>query len=1469
MLACCNSRIRPASFMPRTAACQLEQLENRLLMDATYQTSWIGNDFSGASAKYVQMHVQDAFVNSSGTVYCITDYEELHQAIAAYRNGDRVAANVDYHGATNKAITADASYVYVATRAGGKYYVARLSASTLANANFTGGVNAGNAALVSATGEVRGLTVGGGKLYAVVPADSKVYVFDTANLAAAPTSFAFTNGRKVAIDSSGYLWIVQYSGSETTSSKILKYSSAGVYQGSSYDITDCINPSEIALDNQGRLMVADSDPSRNNIRIYGVSGTPALATTFGDTGGFYPTGASNKGVVTPTRFDGITGMGTDSSGNYYVVTDGRAIDGYTDGLGTRVVSVTPASAQNWQLEARTFVETSALDPADLTQAYNAHDHMVLDYNKPTGQQWTWTGYSYNRGLSQADMRPLKHTGIQQISYINGQKFLVTSNQYQDQVEIYRMVGEQAIPAVIFDSKSPATFPNNAPTGGWIWRDGVNQNGSGAVLDGTAQSSEYLTTTKASWNPWFMDANGGMWQGRNGTGQVIYWPCAGLDANGVPIYVAANATETGLISNFTSIRRTLYDAATDTMWLMGWTSAHPSQGGWWVNGGSEIARYNNWSSTRTQAFQITLPNGAGVSYPDVTGISWAKDYLFVATHLDPKVLVYSAATGAYVTTLAPTGVGSVGNTDTADAIKAYYKADTGEYIVLVEDDGSAKTLMYRAAFGAPAPVIGVTAAAGNGTASLTWSDVNNDSYYNVYRSTTPGGQGTTPYRTGLASSLFVDTNVTNGVTYYYRLSTVGSNGEGGLSAEMTATPAAAGPTLSLTPADGSIYSGSVGTLTVTATPVASSGRSISKVLFYINGSLLGTVTGSPYKYDFRNITGPTNRAVTVVAYDNTGAATAATIHLIINSTALAAPTGLTATGGARQASLSWTASAGATSYTVHRATVPDGYSTTVASGVSGGVFTDTTLLDGVTYYYTVTAVSASATSATSLLKPATTAFPAPSSLSATAVSSSQINLAWTDNSNSETSFIIDRATDAAFSQGLTSTAVAAGVNVLQVSGLAPLTVYYFRVRATNSYGVSAFSSTATATTASGGPSLATVGVYDESTTDQDGVTAGVQNNAVDISATSDGAANQLGLGTFKTNVAAAFSSGNGGVINFDNGGSLDANGPAVVATYGSGKTLRIGLTFGVAMQASPMAPISGMFGATNCLSAPDSGTDLGDLTFSIGNISGGAVGEVVTQVAFTLLTQTTLNGLVTTVTATFSGGTTSVVTRTVGRSTTTPIYDAFYGFVAPAGESITSVSLVSNTSRGNTTHVDDLAFVTAVLAASPMAQTLTINEGAVQRSSVGSLTYEFSSPVILAPGAFSLVRRSDGLVVQTTFAGGSAASSTYVLRFAGSVLEGSSLPDGVYDLVVHASAVRNAANEPLGGSDRKYTFHRLFGDHDGNRSVDNWDYFQFSRGYRTSTGNAAFNGAFDANSDGVIDSLDYGQFTARYGVSLKY
>jgi F5/8 type C domain/Fibronectin type III domain/FlgD Ig-like domain len=91
--------------------------------------------------------------------------------------------------------------------------------------------------------------------------------------------------------------------------------------------------------------------------------------------------------------------------------------------------------------------------------------------------------------------------------------------------------------------------------------------------------------------------------------------------------------------------------------------------------------------------------------------------------------------------------------------------------------------------------------------------------------------------------------------------------------------------------------------------------------------------------------------------------------------------------------------------------------------------------------------------------------APSNLLAMAVSTSQINLSWTNNATNQTGFVIDQATNSSFTAGVTTVYLGASTTSYSATGLSAGTIYYYRVRAINRNTPSANASTATATTQS--------------------------------------------------------------------------------------------------------------------------------------------------------------------------------------------------------------------------------------------------------------------------------------------------------------------------------------------------------------------------------------------------------------------
>ncbi|MGA2092290.1 MAG: BACON domain-containing carbohydrate-binding protein [Sedimentisphaerales bacterium] len=90
---------------------------------------------------------------------------------------------------------------------------------------------------------------------------------------------------------------------------------------------------------------------------------------------------------------------------------------------------------------------------------------------------------------------------------------------------------------------------------------------------------------------------------------------------------------------------------------------------------------------------------------------------------------------------------------------------------------------------PSAPTGVTASAGDGQVSISWSAVSGATSYNIYWSTTSGVTKTNGTKITDATSPYSHTILTNGTTYYYIVTAVNSSGESMESAQVSATPTA--------------------------------------------------------------------------------------------------------------------------------------------------------------------------------------------------------------------------------------------------------------------------------------------------------------------------------------------------------------------------------------------------------------------------------------------------------------------------------------------------------------------------------------------------------------------------------------------------------------------------------------------------------------------------------------------------------
>jgi fibronectin type 3 domain-containing protein len=207
---------------------------------------------------------------------------------------------------------------------------------------------------------------------------------------------------------------------------------------------------------------------------------------------------------------------------------------------------------------------------------------------------------------------------------------------------------------------------------------------------------------------------------------------------------------------------------------------------------------------------------------------------------------------------------------------------------------------------------------------------------------------------------------------------------------------------------------------------------------------------------------------VVAFNAAGNSTSAPVTVGPPTGLPAAPTGLLATlQSGPQVGLTWTDNAtNETGFVVERAVGAGAFSTLATVGPrinTGSVsYADTTVTAGNTYAYRVKAVNGGGSSAYSNTASVSLSSPpaAPSGLTARAARTKgltdTVTLAWRDNANNETGFTIQRATNNTFTAGLNTSTVAANTITTQQTGLARGTIYWYRIRAVNLSGASAWS-----------------------------------------------------------------------------------------------------------------------------------------------------------------------------------------------------------------------------------------------------------------------------------------------------------------------------------------------------------------------------------------------------------------------------
>jgi fibronectin type 3 domain-containing protein len=262
-----------------------------------------------------------------------------------------------------------------------------------------------------------------------------------------------------------------------------------------------------------------------------------------------------------------------------------------------------------------------------------------------------------------------------------------------------------------------------------------------------------------------------------TGQPETWVPAAPVAN-TNLHVAVKSTTQDVGVTGSLVKALLYYSAATSKWTTAPDDASRSLGKalldrmWSFSDSKGIATVEKRGDYTRFFDPVYIPSGWSGKMPNGDAISSGVRFIDIRSNYlkDPEYAAMKAAVDAgvdYQTTYHRFWA-------QADIATAY-----GVYSNLFESTSTV-----------PATPTGLSATAGDANVALSWTASTGATSYNVYCGTTAGGEAATPIATGLTSASYINTGLTNGTTYYYKVAAVNTAGTSALSDEVSATPKAA-------------------------------------------------------------------------------------------------------------------------------------------------------------------------------------------------------------------------------------------------------------------------------------------------------------------------------------------------------------------------------------------------------------------------------------------------------------------------------------------------------------------------------------------------------------------------------------------------------------------------------------------------------------------------------------------------------
>jgi hypothetical protein len=177
-----------------------------------------------------------------------------------------------------------------------------------------------------------------------------------------------------------------------------------------------------------------------------------------------------------------------------------------------------------------------------------------------------------------------------------------------------------------------------------------------------------------------------------------------------------------------------------------------------------------TATQTETVQAAALHAIAVS-PNSASVTVGGTQDFTATGQDQYGNPVDVSNAAWTTTAPGTVSPTTGSSTTFTAGSTTGSGSVTAAIGSISNYGSV-TVTSAPTLTAPTNLV---AAAHGKHISISWQDDGSAVSFNLYRGTSPGGEGTKPYASGLTSTSANDMGVSSGVTYYYYVTAVGPDG----------------------------------------------------------------------------------------------------------------------------------------------------------------------------------------------------------------------------------------------------------------------------------------------------------------------------------------------------------------------------------------------------------------------------------------------------------------------------------------------------------------------------------------------------------------------------------------------------------------------------------------------------------------------------------------------------------------------